>query len=95
MKGATDFLHFLAHPTAAGLAILAGVLFVGWAVGYLGLRVSPTALVCVGLGLEIFSANWNDMHVPLPLDRVFMLVGVVYLVIGGRRYVSDRALTLR
>ena len=70
MNGVHQLLHFLEHPTGAGLAVLAGVLIVGWAVAYLGLRVSPTALVCTGLALEIFSGSWNHLHVPFPLDRL-------------------------
>jgi putative inorganic carbon (HCO3(-)) transporter len=95
VKGVHDLLHFLVHPTAAGLAILAGVLIAGWAFAYLGYRLSPTALVCGGVALEIFSANWNDMHVPFPLDRLLLLAGVVYLLLGGRRYLGDRSFELR
>ena len=95
MRGVHQFLHFLAHPTAPGLAILGGVLIVAWALAYLGLRFSPTALICTGLALEVFSANWNDMHVPFPLDRLFLLAGLVYMVMGGRRYMSDRVIELR
>ena len=95
MNGVHQLLHFLEHPTGAGLAVLAGVLIVGWAVAYLGLRVSPTALVCTGLALEIFSGSWNHLHVPFPLDRLFLLAGVVYLVLGGRRFISDRSIELR
>jgi putative inorganic carbon (HCO3(-)) transporter len=95
MSGLHKLAHFLVHPTPAGLAILAGLLILGPAITYLGLRVAPGALVCTGLALEIFSGNWNDMHIPFPLDRLFLLAGVVAMILGGRRYLSERTLVLR
>jgi putative inorganic carbon (HCO3(-)) transporter len=95
MSGVHKFAHFLGHPTPAGLAILAGLLIIAPALLYLGLRVAPGALVCTGLALEIFSGNWKYMHIPFPLDRLFLLAGVVTMILGGRRYLSDRTLVLR
>jgi O-antigen ligase len=95
VRGLQQLLQFLGHPTPAGAVILAGILIVGGALAYLGHRVSPTALVCVGVALEIFSGNWNDMHVPIPLDRLFLAAGVAYLVLGRRRRTGDRSFELR
>jgi O-antigen ligase len=77
------------------VVILPGILIVGWALAYLGHHVSPSALVCVGLALGIFSGNWNDMHVPIPLDRLFLAAAVAYLVLGRRRHTGDRSFELR
>lgn len=95
MSGLHKLAHFFAHPTPAGLAILAGLLILGPALAYLGLRLAPGALVCTGLALEIFSGNWNHMHVPFPLDRLFLLAGVLSMIVGGRRYLADRSLVVR
>ncbi|HET9733592.1 MAG TPA: O-antigen ligase family protein [Acidimicrobiales bacterium] len=95
MSGVHKLAHFFAHPTPAGLAILAGLLILLPAIAYLGLRLAPGLLVCVGLGLEIFSGNWRYMHVPLPLDRLMLLAGLLSLILGGRRAMADRAFVLR
>lgn len=95
MHGVHQLLHFLAHPTPAGVLILFGVLILAGVVAYLGRRVSPTALICTGLALEIFSGNWSHLHIPFPVDRLFLLVGAVSLLAGGRRAASDRVLVLR
>lgn len=95
MSGIHKLSLFFTHPTPAGLAILAGLVLLMPALAYLGLRMAPGALVCVGLALEIFSPNWQYMHVPLPLDRLFLLAGLASLILGGRRVLADRAFVLR
>lgn len=95
MTGVHKFFHFLVHPTPAGLAILGGLLILLPALAYLGLRLAPGVLVCIGLALEVFSGNWQHMHVPFPLDRLFLLAGAVSLILGGSRFLADRAFVLR
>lgn len=95
MSGLHKLSQFLIHPTSAGLAILGGLLILLPAVAYLGLRLAPGLLVCIGLALEIFSGSWSYMHIPLPLDRLLLLAGLISLVLGGRRAFADRAFVLR
>lgn len=92
-------LQNLAHVvTSSGLAtpiVLVGALLVLGAVGFLLSRTRPALLISVGIGLEIFSGWWKSgMGIPLPLDRVLIVLGLAVLVWRGMRSVSDRRLVL-
>jgi putative inorganic carbon (HCO3(-)) transporter len=87
-------LHFLVqlaqHPSPVNLLTLALLGLVGLAACYLVSRVDLAILVCVGLFLQLFSGNWNLMHVPIPLDRVVLLLVLCALILKGPRAVSQR-----
>jgi putative inorganic carbon (HCO3(-)) transporter len=54
-----------------------------------------TVLLSFALAAEIFSGNWGNFGMPGALDRVLLVLGLVALVLGGVRAVSDRNLRLR
>ena len=56
---------------------------------------AATVLLTFALAAEIFSGNWGHFGVPAALDRVFFVLGMVALFLGGVRTVSDRHLRLR
>jgi O-antigen ligase len=56
---------------------------------------AATWLLSFAIAAEIFSGNWGVFGVPAALDRVFLVLGLAALVLGGVRAVSDRVLRLR
>jgi O-antigen ligase len=56
---------------------------------------AATWLLSFAIAAEIFSGNWGVIGIPAALDRVFLVLGLVALVLGGVRTVSDRTLRLR
>lgn len=85
----------LSDPTPAHLAELVALAVVLVALIWLFSRMSPTTLVATGTGAEIFSGNWKEMHIPIPLDRALLGVGVVSMLLGGGRLLAARRLVLR
>jgi O-antigen ligase len=87
--------QFLQHPSAANIATLVLLGVVVLAVCYLVSRIDLAVIVVVGLFLEMFSGSWSLMGVPLPLDRLALLLALVVLVLKGARWTSSRRLVLR
>src|SRR5439155_4302084 len=56
---------------------------------------TPTALFSFAIAAEIFSGNWQYFGVPVALERVLFVLGLVALVWGGTRAVTDRTLRTR
>jgi putative inorganic carbon (hco3(-)) transporter len=56
---------------------------------------AATWLLSFAIAAEIFSGNWGVLGAPAALDRVLLVLGLVALVLGGLRAVSDRTLRLR
>ncbi len=56
---------------------------------------AATWLLSFAIAAEIFSGNWGNFGVPAALDRVLLVLGLLALVLGGVRAVSDRRLRLR
>jgi O-antigen ligase len=56
---------------------------------------SPTVLLSLSIGAEVFSGNWKYLHVPLGADRVLFVLGIGSLILGGVRAVSERRLRAR
>jgi putative inorganic carbon (hco3(-)) transporter len=56
---------------------------------------SPTVLLSLAIGAEIFSGNWKYLGIPLGLDRILLAAGLAALVLGGARAVSEQRLRLR
>ena len=54
-----------------------------------------TLLLTLSLVAEIFSGNWGNFGVPGAVDRVLLVLGLIALVMGGRKAVSERPLRLR
>jgi len=92
-------LHFLTqlvqHPSAANLATLVALAAVGIAACYLLSRLDVAVIIVVGMFLQMFSGNWALMGVPLPLDRLTLLVAMIVLALKGARWVSARRIVLR
>jgi len=92
-------LHFLAqlvqHPNVTNLAGLVGLGLVVLAACYLLSRVDPVIAVVVAIALELFSGNWSLMGIPIPLDRLALVVALAVLVLKGPRWASDRRLVVR
>ena len=59
------------------------------------LRLSPTILLSLSIGAEIFSGSWTYLGIGLGLDRILLAAGLFFLVWGGVRTVSERQLRLR
>jgi O-antigen ligase len=57
--------------------------------------LTPTALLSAAIAAEVFSGNWQYFGVPAALDRVLLVLGIVALVWGGVRAVTDRLLRFR
>jgi putative inorganic carbon (HCO3(-)) transporter len=92
-------LHFLfrllEQPTPVHLLELAGFVLVGLAGLWLLTRISPTYLVAGGVGAEIFSGNWKYMGITVPFDRLLLLLGLLSMLIGGRRMLAQRRIVWR
>jgi putative inorganic carbon (HCO3(-)) transporter len=56
---------------------------------------TPTVLLSGAIAAEIFSGNWQYFGVPVAIDRVLFVLGMVTLVWGGMRVVTDRSLRFR
>jgi putative inorganic carbon (hco3(-)) transporter len=92
-------LHFLTqlfqHPSVFNTATLVALGLVALASCYLLSRVDISVIVVSGLFLQLFSGNWSLMNIPLPLDRLVLVLALVVLVLKGARFVSSRRLVVR
>ena len=52
--------------------------------------VLPTACLCVGLALSVFSGYWPNIGSPIPLDRICFLGGFILLGLGLDGWVGWR-----
>lgn len=50
------------------------------ALGVAILVVEPALLLSIGLALSIFSGDWSYIHIPVPLDRLVIFVGLAAVV---------------
>jgi O-antigen ligase len=87
--------HLAADPTPSHLAELGALIVVALAVAFLFTRVSPTTTFVVGMGAEAFSGNWKYVHIPLGIDRILFVLGIVILIVGSARLGFERRLVLR
>jgi O-antigen ligase len=79
-----------------GLAYIAGFgAIVALAGLYLARTLEPAYPITVGLCLSVFSGNWGKMGVPLPLDRLFLVVGIVAALAVVWRERRDRPFEFR
>jgi hypothetical protein len=51
---------------------------------------AATWLLSFAIAAEIFSGNWGVIGIPAALDRVFLVLGLVALVLGGVRSPTAR-----
>lgn len=84
----------LASPSPAHLLELVGFVAVVAATVYLAVHLQPALLLSLGVGLEIFSGYWRYMGIPLPLDRLLIVLAFCVLAWRGMRSVSDRHIPL-
>ncbi len=87
--------QLLDHPDAVNILTLVGLGLVGLAACYLLSRVDLTVLAVTALVLQVFSGNWSLMGIPIPLDRVVLVIALGALVLKGPRYVGERKLVPR
>jgi putative inorganic carbon (hco3(-)) transporter len=88
-------LDLFTQPSLTHVAILV-LVALGAAVALVAVtRLSPTAIVSGGVAAEIFSGNWRDMGVSLPIDRALLLTAVLSMILGGFRRRSLRKVVLR
>jgi len=59
---------------AAGAAGVVGLLAAA-------VTVEPAWILSAGVALSIFSGNWGYMHVPVPVDRVVIVTGIVTVLV--------------
>lgn len=69
------------EAVAGGLAVL------GAAVA--GFAARPAWPLSLGLALSVFSSHWDDAGLPVPLDRVFIGIGILSAVARARRADPD------
>jgi putative inorganic carbon (HCO3(-)) transporter len=85
--------HLITQPSVPHLLLLAGLLVVLAALAFLVLRMSTPAVLSLGIASEVFSGYWKYMGIPLPVDRVLLLLGLGLLAwrgtaaLGGRRLI--------
>jgi putative inorganic carbon (HCO3(-)) transporter len=83
------------HPTAAHFLVLM-LLMVGIAIAFRVVRAtSVTTVVTLGMAAEIFSGNWKYIPLPVPLDRVLLLLGLLLLIIRQAHNVSPYRVVIR
>ncbi len=87
--------QFLEHPTFLNVATLLALCVVAMAVCYLLSRLELAVLVVGAFFLQMFSGNWSLVGIPLPLDRVALVVALIVLVLKGARWTTTRRLVLR
>jgi putative inorganic carbon (HCO3(-)) transporter len=87
--------NLINNPTPLHLAVLVAIAIVAIAGVFIVSRISPTAIIAVGAGAEIFSGNWKEAHISLPLDRALLLLGLLSMILGGRRLLAERRLVLQ
>ncbi|HLH46095.1 MAG TPA: O-antigen ligase family protein [Acidimicrobiales bacterium] len=90
-----DLTRLLTQPSPTHLLELLGLVLVLGLAAYLASRTSVAAIAAVGIALEVFSGNWKYIPLPVPLDRVALLVAFWLLFWRGTRAVSDRRLVAR
>ncbi len=92
-------LHFLTtlvtHPSVFNMVLLAFLGVVALAALYLVSRVEVTILMVVAIVLEMFSGNWKLAGIPIPLDRVALILALGAIIVKGPRYASQRKLVVR
>ena len=69
----------------AGTAVLATSLIL----------LEPAWILTAGLMLSVFSGNWGNMHVPIPLDRVAIVCGLGSVLVRSLRGRSDQKIRVR
>jgi putative inorganic carbon (hco3(-)) transporter len=87
--------QLLQNPDPANLAILGAVLLVALGLAYMGSKLEPTVLVLAAFVLQLFSGNWNLMGIPLPLDRLVLVLALGSLVLKGPRVITERRIIFR
>jgi putative inorganic carbon (hco3(-)) transporter len=92
-------VHFVTelfgHPDFYSVVVLVSLGVVLFAAAYLLSRVNVTVLLIVAIFLQMFSGNWSNMGIPLPLDRLTLAVAISALALKGSRNVSAMRLVLR
>lgn len=87
--------NLLQHPDPVNLAILAGLTLIALALAYLASKLEATVILLAAVVLELFSGNWTNMGIPLPLDRGVLVIALVALALKGPRLVCERRLVIR
>ena len=67
------------HPSPTHAIVLFGLVAVIGAVAFLLTRMTAASVLALGVAAEVFSGNWKYMHIPLPLDRIIILIGLCVL----------------
>ena len=65
---------YLPFALAAGLVALASVLYLAW-------DVDPVWALCAAIACSVFSGNWDQLGLPIGLDRLLLVSGVLALLI--------------
>jgi putative inorganic carbon (hco3(-)) transporter len=88
VSGLRPIAHLFTQPSAAHSIELLGLVLVLAATAFLLCRLSVTTIFTIAIALELFSGNWKYMHIPLPLDRIFLLLAIGIVFYRGWRRVS-------
>jgi putative inorganic carbon (HCO3(-)) transporter len=83
------------HPSVAHAiesSAIVAALFALWWLLRLG---SPSTVIALGIGAEIFSGNWKYIPLPIPLDRLLLGLGICVLVLRGARATSAYKVVIR
>jgi O-antigen ligase len=57
--------------------------------------LEPAWILTAGLLLSVFSGNWGNMGIPIPLDRVAIAAGIIAAIVQSRRSPDGRRIELR
>src|SRR6478672_219565 len=57
-----------------GLALVATIVYWGW-------KIDPAWLISGAIFTTVFSGNWANMGIPVPIDRLLLLAGIASVLI--------------
>lgn len=95
MKHLQSLTVLITQPTAVHLLMLVGIVIVGFGALLYLCTLHPTVLISAGIGLEIFSNNWSNFFVKVPLSRGLLLLGLIVLIVRGPAAISRRRIVFR
>jgi O-antigen ligase len=89
------FTQLLQNPDPSNVALAVIIVLGALAAAYLLSRVEVTVIAIAAILLEVFSGNWSLMSIPVPIDRIALVIALCSLVLKGARNVSARQLVIR
>jgi O-antigen ligase len=73
-----------------GASVVVGLALLGFV-----LLARPAATISLAIALTVFSTHWSDMGVPVSLERVVLVIGIVTGLVRARQAAPDHRLRTR